>query len=393
MTFGLARVPFLSQGFRPFFLAGAPWAATAMILWIGELAGLWRFAESYGAIAWHAHELLFGYVSAVVSGFLLTAIPNWTGRLPLRGGPLLALFALWLAGRLALLIVDWIGIAAAATIDAAFLVVFAFVILREIIAGRNWRNLKTVVLVSVLAVGNIAFHFEVIVARAPDISVRIGTSVIVGLIMLIGGRIIPSFTRNWLAKQGSSRFPASFDRFDQLALAASGFALLLWVATPAAWVAGVALAAAAIFQVGRLARWSGGATWREPLVLVLHIGYAFVPAGFGTVAVSILLPDLMPAHDALHAWTVGAVGVMTLAVMTRASLGHTGRELLATGTTRLIYVAIVSAALLRLATPLSTGATAALLSLAGLSWIAGFAIFVAAYGPMLVRQRQAASGG
>jgi uncharacterized protein involved in response to NO len=392
LTFGLARVPFLSQGFRPFFLAGAFWAGTAMILWIGELAGFWRFAESYGPIAWHAHELLFGYVSAVVGGFLLTAIPNWTGRLPVRGGPLLGLFVLWMAGRVALLIVDWIGLAAAATIDAAFLVVFAMVILREIIAGRNWRNLKTVVLVSVLAAGNIVFHVEVIASGAPDISVRIGVSVIVGLIMLIGGRIIPSFTRNWLAKQGSPRRPASFGRFDELTLAASGFALLLWVAAPAAWDAGVAFAAAAIIQVGRLARWSGAATWREPLVFVLHLGYAFVPAGFGTVAASILLPDLVPGQDALHAWTVGAVGVMTLAVMTRASLGHTGRELVATGTTRLIYVAIVSAALFRLAAPLSTGAIATLLSLAGLSWIAGFGTFVVAYAPMLVRQRQASSG-
>ena len=384
MTFGLARVPFLSQGFRPFFLAGALWAATAMILWIGELAGLWRFAESYGAIAWHAHELLFGYVSAVVSGFLLTAIPNWTGRLPVRGGPLLALFVLWLAGRLALLIVDWIGIAAAATIDAAFLVVFAMVILREIIAGRNWRNLKTVVLVSVLAAGNIVFHFEVIVAGAPDISVRIGTSVIVGLIMLIGGRIVPSFTRNWLAKRGDPGLPAVHGWIDRAALGILHGGLFGWAFFPNIRAVGVLLLLGAVLNLWRLLRWHGAATVTEPLLLVLHIGYAWLVLGAGLLGVA-LLDGNLPQSAAIHALTAGAAGTMILAVvMTRATRGHTGRDLSADPVTNLIYVLVTLAAITRVAAAFGANWTMPLLFASACFWIAAFVVFALFYGPMLL---------
>lgn len=130
-------VPLLSYGFRPFFLGAALWAVAAMVLWVGLLLDAWSFAGAYGAVPWHVHEFLFGYVSAVLTGFLLTAIPNWTGRLPLQGRPLLALFLLWAAGRVAMLAVDRIGIVAATAIDGVYLPVLAIVILREIVAGRN----------------------------------------------------------------------------------------------------------------------------------------------------------------------------------------------------------------------------------------------------------------
>src|SRR5271166_332917 len=133
-------VPIMSYGFRPFFLGAALWAFTAMVLWIGVVSNWWTFAHAYGALAWHVHEFLFGYVSAVLTGFLLTAIPNWTAQLPLQGRPLLALFLLWLAGRVAMLATDQIGIVAAVVIDSTYLLALTAVILREIIAGRNWRN-------------------------------------------------------------------------------------------------------------------------------------------------------------------------------------------------------------------------------------------------------------
>lgn len=385
---GLARVPLFSFGFRPFFLGGAVWAAVAMVLWIGLLAGTWSFAGTYGAVAWHAHEMLFGYASAIVTGFLLTAVPNWTGRLPVRGGTLAALFALWLAGRAALLLVDRIGLIPAVAIDSAFLIVVALVILREIVAGRNWRNLKTVVLVAALAAANIAFHVEVLETGAPDVSIRLGVAAIIGLIMLVGGRIVPSFTRNWLVRQGAARLPAPFGRFDMAAIAIAGLALVLWIVLPENPVAGAALLAAGGLQAARLWRWAGTSTWREPLVLILHAGYLFVPFGFLLVGLSVLAPEAIPASDALHAWTVGAVAVMTIAVMTRASLGHTGRDLTATLPIRAIYIALGLAAVVRLAAPFAPGAaTMPLLELAGAAWIAGFAGFAVVFGPMLLRPR------
>ena len=384
---GLARIPVLSFGFRPFFLGGAVWAVVAMALWIGELSGAWLVTGSYGGLAWHVHSLLFGYVPAVVAGFLLTAVPNWTGRLPVRGGPLLALFLLWVAGRVALLGADRIGLPAAVTIDSAFLVVLAIVILREIVAGRNWRNLKTVVLVSALAAANIAFHAEVLATGSPGTALRAGTAVIVGLIMLIGGRITPSFTRNWLARREAAALPAPSGRFDVAALAVAGVALFAWVAAPESVATGIALLAAAVLQAIRLGRWAGIATWREPLVLVLHLGYLFVPLGFALVAVPILWPDAIPPADALHAWTAGAVAMMTLAVMTRATLGHTGRDLVAGLPTQAIYAAILVAVAARLAVPLAPAATMGLLTLAGAGWIAGFAGFALVFGPMLLSPR------
>ena len=381
-------IPLLSYDFRPFFLGGAVWACVAMVLWIGLLEGHWAFATGYGAIAWHAHEFLFGYVSAVVTGFLLTAIPNWTGRLPVQGGTLLALFLLWAAGRIAMLAVDHIGIAVATIIDASFLFVFAAVILREIVAGRNWGNLKTVFLVGALAIANACFHAEVLWTGAPNYGVRLASVAIVALIMVIGGRITPSFTRNWLARQGSGKLPIPFGRFDVASLAFTGATLALWIAAPEWRPTGAVLIAAAVVQAARLSRWAGERTWREPLVLVLHLGYAFVPLGALALGLSVLWPDVVPPSGALHAWTTGAVGVMTLAVMTRATLGHTGRNVSTTPATMLIYGAILIAALARTAAPMLPSGYFEMLVVAALGWIVAFGTFVLVYGPMLIGARR-----
>ena len=382
---GLARIPALSYGFRPFFLGAASWAALAMVLWLGVVTSAWTVAESYGPVAWHAHELLFGYVSAVVAGFLLTAIPNWTGRLPVRGGPLLVLFLLWAAGRIALLAVDWIGLVAAMAVDALFLIVFALAVIREIVAGRNWRNLKIVALVTVLAAANIGFHAEVYFDGAPDYSVRAAIAAIIGLIMLVGGRLVPSFTRNWLVRQGAARLPASFGGFDITAIVVAGAALAIWVAFPVSTWSGIVLLAAGVLQAVRISRWVGLPTWREPLVLVLHCGYVFVPFGFLLVGLSILWPDAISASGALHAWTAGAMALMTLAVMTRASLGHTGYPLTASITTCVVYAAAIVAAFSRIAASLLPHLTLDLLLLAAFSWLVAFGGFVISYGPKLLR--------
>src|SRR5690348_175013 len=269
-----------SYGFRPFFLFGAFYSGAAIVLWLPVWFGELMVPSLFIPRDWHVHEMLYGYVPAVMTGFLLTAIPNWTGRLPLQGTPLLALLLTWLAGRIAMALSGVIGWAPAAAIDSAFLVLVALAAAREIVAGGNWRNLKVVTLVVVLAAGNMAFHIEAHVSGVADYSIRLGLGAIIMLITLIGGRIVPSFTRNWLARENPGRLPASFDRFDVAVVVATATALLLWITLPTMTVTGWALFATALLHAARLARWAGDRTWREPLVLILHVAYGFVPLGF-----------------------------------------------------------------------------------------------------------------
>jgi uncharacterized protein involved in response to NO len=379
--------PLFSYGFRPFFLGAALWAILSVALWLGSLAGLWQLAPGYGALAWHAHEMLFGYGSAVVAGFLLTAVPNWTGSLPVAGWRLMLLFALWCLARAAFLVMGPVGPLPGVVIDSLFLPCLLLVMAREIVAGRNWRNLKPLALVGLLAAADVAFNAEVLIAGAPDISIRVGVVALIGLIMLIGGRIVPSFTHSWLSRMRSSRLPAPFGRTDKVALIISGAALLLWIARPASVETGLLFLAATAAQAIRLFRWRGMDTWGEPLVLVLHLGYAFIPVGFLLGAISILLPGSIAGTAPLHAWTVGAVGLMTLGVMTRATRGHTGRDLTAPSSTISIYGAMILAALLRVAAGFLPGVQVILLEVAGAAWIATFALFLIEYAPMLVGPR------
>ena len=252
--------------------------------------------------------------------------------------------------------------------------------------GRNWRNLKTVALVTLLAAANIGFHAEVYFNGAPDYSVRVAIAAIIGLIMLVGGRLVPSFTRNWLVRAGCRTASGvvrplrhRVDRWSPAQRWRSG-----WRRRLSSW-SGMALLAAGVLQAVRLSRWAGLPTWREPLVLVLHCGYAFVPLGFLLVGLSVLWPDAIPASGALHAWTAGAMALMTLAVMTRASLGHTGYPLTASITTCVVYVAAIVAAFSRIAASLLPDLTLDLLSLAAVSWLVAFGGFVISYGPKLLR--------
>lgn len=374
----------LSYGFRPFFLAGAAWAFLAMGLWLLMLTGAFEPPTAMSPIEWHIHELLYGYVPAVVAGFLLTAVPNWTGGLPITGKPLLALFAPWLAGRLAVLFSSAIGAATAAAIDLLFLAALCAVIGREIIAGRDMRNLKVLIVVIALLIGNGVFHAEALLSTGDGYGVRIGIAATIFLIMLIGGRVIPSFTRNWLARRQSTILPVSFNRYDIVVMAVSAIALAGWTVLPNHSVTAAWSAAAALMNAIRMARWAGYRTLAEPLVLVLHVAYAFVPFGFALLAIGSAGFDAIPQTAAIHAWTAGAMATMTLAVMSRASLGHTGRELTATGVTKLLYIAVFVAAVLRISAAFD-GVPETVLQVSGAAWIAAFGAFVIHYGPMLMR--------
>ncbi|MGB8640154.1 MAG: NnrS family protein, partial [Pseudolabrys sp.] len=265
-----------SYGFRPFFLAAGLWAIVGILLWIPQYMGKLSVPMYLSPLDWHIHEMLYGYVAAVIAGFLLTAIPNWTGRLPVNGWPLAGLAALWLAGRLAILISAQLGGLVAAIIDTAFLVTLAMVAGREIVVGENWRNLRVLGVLVVLVLGNIVFHAEVLMTGTADYGTRIAIAAVVLMVSLIGGRIVPSFTNNWLTRNNPGRMPVPFSQFDLVALVISAFALVAWIIAPAHRLSGVLLIVAGCLQAVRLARWAGDRTVADRLVLVLHIGYAFV---------------------------------------------------------------------------------------------------------------------
>jgi uncharacterized protein involved in response to NO len=375
----------LSYGFRPFFLFAAIYSGVAMLLWLPVFFGEITLPVAFAPRDWHVHEMLFGYVAAVVTGFLLTAIPNWTGRLPIQGAPLLVLFVVWLVGRIAIALSGLIGWLPAAVADAAFLVLVAGAAAREIIAGRNWRNLMVVAIIAVLALANIAFHLEAHFSGVADYSTRAGIGTMVALVMLIGGRIIPSFTRNWLVRENPGRLPAPFGRFDAVAIAASVAALLVWIGLPDGRATAAVLALGAVLQAARLLRWAGDRTLREPLLAVLHVGFAFVPVGYALLALA--AAGVIPATAGIHAWTAGAFGIMTLAVMTRATLGHTGHELTASAATQFIYAAAILAAVSRIWAGLQPERSELLLHLAAFAWVVAFLGMALVYGPKLCRRR------
>jgi uncharacterized protein involved in response to NO len=377
----------LSYGFRPFFLLGAIYAGLAILAWLPIFNGELALSTAFGPIDWHVHEMLYGYLPAVVTGFLLTAIPNWTGRLPIQGTPLLTLVVVWLAGRAAVTFSAEIGWLPAAIIDVGFLVLVVAATAREIVVGKNWRNLRVVGLVALLLAGNIAFHLEAHFSGSAEYGARIGIAAVVLLLVVIGGRIIPSFTRNWLARENPGRLPAPFARFDVAVILLSAVTLVLWTAQPSGKITAAALAAAGALHIARLARWAGDRTWRDRLVLILHVGYTFLPFGFLLAGAAAI--DLVPANTGTHAWMVGAAGTMTLAVMTRASLGHTGSALNASAMTQAIYAAVVIAALARICSSLEPAWNELLLQVSAFAWVAAFFGFAISFGPLLVRAKRA----
>ncbi|MCR8828202.1 NnrS family protein [Pseudosulfitobacter koreensis] len=378
----------LTYGFRPFFLLGAVWAAVAMGLWILMLAGVFSPATRMDLVSWHAHAFLFGYLGAIIAGFLLTAVPNWTGRLPVVGWQLGGLVLLWLAGRLAILVSQHLPMGLAAGIDLAFPIVLGAVILREILAGKTWGNLVVLALLAIFTLANVLFHLDVANGdiAAKGIGLRLGLAAVIGMIALIGGRILPSFTRNWLVKRGTKSLPAPpMQRFDKVTLLISAAILLLWVLTPDSWITGLAMIMFAILHTGRLVRWRGYLTGAEPLVWILHFAYAMLPLGAVLISLSNLRPDLVDPAAAQHLWMAGALGLMTLAVMTRATLGHTGQTLHAGNGTVAIYSALIGSMVVRLFAGNFPGNLGYEISAA--LWIAAFMGFAVVYGRLLARRK------
>ena len=331
--------------------------------------------------------MLFGFVMAAIAGFLLTAIPNWTkpasGQRQTTGasGWVVAVGPHCLPALGA--VPPWISVVA----DLSFPVVLVAVVAREIIAGRNWRNLPMVVPVIILGIANLLMHLEADgVALQSGLGWRLGLATIIVLISVMADRIVPSFTRNWLAKRPGSKLPAGHGLIDRFALGVLHAGLIGWAFLPEYQPVGLLLLAGAAINLWRLLRWRGIATTAEPLLLVLHVGYAWLVLGAALLGLAILSADV-PLSAALHALRAGAIGTMILAVMTRTTRGHTGRDLSADRVTVLIYGLVTLAAITRIAAAFGATWTMPLLIISACLWIFAFAGFVLAYGPMLLLPR------
>jgi len=369
----------LAAGFRPFFLLAAIAAVAVVVRTVLVLHGIGL--PSGNPFGWHGHEMLFGYVAAAMAGFLFTAIPNWTATAPVSGSPLALVVAVWLLARIGLWDgqPEWWSVAA----DLAFLPAVALFAGRPLISGGSLRRWLPLVVILVFAVTNLLWHTAVALGQ-PALASRalfFATMAVALQIAVIGGRVAPAFTRNYLAANGSAAVPREMGRLDGLALAISAAVALAEFVHPttAAWLA----ALAAILHGARLYGWQGLRTWRNPLLFVLHVGYGWLALGYAIRASALIGPQ-WSGPWALHGLLVGAIGTMTLAVMARATLGHTGRALQAGAILTVAFVAIQGAAVVRLLDPW-IGVDA--WRIAGVLWLAAFALFLVRCGPMLVARR------
>jgi uncharacterized protein involved in response to NO len=374
-----------SYGFRPFFLAAALLAALAVPLWLLILVAGTELPSFLPLVLWHGHEMLFGYATAVLAGFLLTATPSWSGLPPVAGGPLAGLALLWLASRTA----SWFGGGLPATamiVDLAFLPALALAVAPHLQASAR-RNLVFLPLLGALFMANLAVDLDG-VGQLPGLgsmAFRAALDLFALLIALIGGRVVPSFTANALKASGAAAQLRAFSWLDRAALGALIAMLLADLATLPRVAGALALAAAALNGL-RMWGWHGHRTLGKPLLWVLHLGYLWLAAGLAWKGL-VDLTGFLPGSEALHGLAIGAVGTMTMAVMSRATLGHTGRPLEAPRLATFGYLLISGAALVRLAAPLLPDLyLPALLTSASL-WSAAWLSFLAAFGSALIRPR------
>jgi uncharacterized protein involved in response to NO len=381
--------PLWGRAFRPFFLGVGIYGFAVVAAWTAIWHGAIPPAAWLSPLWWHGHEMLFGVVAAAITGFLLTAAPVWTGRPALAGRPLAALFALWVLGRLAMLAAGGLPAGLVAAVDGAFLPLVAAVLVRTLWRTGQPRNYGVAALVALLALANLAVHAQALgfaTSSAPR-ALRFTADVVVVLVVVIGGRITPGFTTNALIRLGVDARAESRPWLDRLAVAAVALLAGVDLVAPRSAASGVLAAAAGLAVAARMTGWQTLRTWRDPLVWSLHAGMAWVALGLLLVAAGDL-GGTVPATAGLHALTAGAMGSMILAVVTRVSLGHTGRPLVLPSGAVGCYVLVHAGALARVCAGLApASAQAALLVAGGLIWAAAFGLFAVLYAPILVRPR------
>ena len=380
--------PILQNSFRPFFIVAGIWATLAVPFWILNYFGLLIVADNFDILLWHQHEMLYGFIAAAITGFILTAIPNWTGRLPIKNKPLGFLVFLWIVGRIGFLTITIFDVKVTALMDLPFLIVLVLVILREIVSGKNWRNLPVIILISLFTLGNILVHLQLLdVIESAELGIRISIFVLSILLALIGGRIVPSFTRNWLSQNQVNRFPSGAGIFDKVCLVSLVVFVIAQIITPYHQLTSLLALLAGLLHGIRLIRWKVWLTLSEPLIWILHVGYMWLSVALVLIGLA-GLTDFVPYTSSYHALTIGAFSTMILGVMTRVSLGHTGRTLKATFGTTTIYVFITIASVLRVSESFLNDSRNLILSFSGIFWTLSFALFVFIYFPILTQPRK-----
>lgn len=379
------RFALFEYGFRPFFLLAAFYAAIAVPIWIGLWRGDLGWQPPMAANLWHGHEMIFGFAVAALAGFMLTAVPNWTGAAAIRGPKLMLLVGVWVAGRVAAFL-PWPSVFAA--VDLSFLPLLALILGPGIIIRNGRRNGILVAILLLLAIVNSGAHFDGwgFIALSGSWALQVAIGIFAMLIGIIGGRIVPAFTQGGM-KMAGFPFVITGNRYiDIAAILSLLFNLLAVLFQAPAMIAGIVALLAAGCNLVRFWRWQGWRTWPVPLVWILHLGYGWLVIGLFLNGVT-ALSDQIPVAMGLHALTAGSFSTMILAVMSRAALGHTGRQLVASRRTTGAYALLTVAALLRVVAPLAGGFQTPLIESAALLWSGAFLIFAVQYLPILLLPR------
>jgi uncharacterized protein involved in response to NO len=378
--------PILALGFRPFFLLAAIFAAAAIPLWLLIYQGLLDPVSYLPPTIWHGHEMIFGFAIAVIAGFLLTAAANWTGRRTASGPALAALAALWIAGRVAIVAGDGMPAWLVVAIDVAFLPILAVALAVPILVAGNRRNIIFPVVLLVLGLLNLSIHLGATGAIDWDAGrgLRIAIDLILLMIGVLGGRVIPSFTKNALPQAKVNPCPKA----SVLALVSLAALAICEVATANPVATGACALLAGIMNALRMRGWGSFATLRHPILWILHAGYGWIAAGLILRGVADLF-DITPLDAGIHALTLGAIGSMIIGMMSRVALGHTGRAIIPARLTVAAYWLVNAAALLRVAFSLTWNDELRLVSLmgSGALWSLAFLLFTIVYLPILGRPR------
>jgi uncharacterized protein involved in response to NO len=379
-------LPIARKGFRPFFLLASAFACTMVPIWVLVVAGTLRPAPYFDATSWHAHEMVFGFTVAVIAGFLLTAVGNWTQRETLVGPPLMALAGLWVAGRLVMAIPGLLPRGIPAAVDIAFLPVLLVVLARPLIAANNRRNYVLLGVLGSLVVTNVAMHMAALGVLSPGTArtaALVAVDVVVAISLMITGRVMPMFTRNATGATDVRSIPV----LDSLTMVGAAALTMIDAVQRESRVAALTAGVVGALAVARAARWGTFRTGRIPLLWILHAGYAWLCLGLLLRAVA-GLAGAIPETLATHALTVGAIGSLILGMMARVALGHTGRPLVAPRPMAAAFVLVTAAAIVRVFVPLlAPGAYLLALIEAAALWTAAFLLYLVAYAPILSSPR------
>ncbi|AUH66561.1 NnrS family protein [Paracoccus zhejiangensis] len=386
----MTPIPLFTAGWRAFFLAAGLWAVISVAVWMLWLAGYLGGGAHLGIAPsyWHAHEMIFGYASAAIAGFFLTAVPNWTGAKPVGPGFILLALTLWLAGRLALCLTGLLPPLVVALVDLAFLPVLAAKLLMQLMERPKPQNLMLLIMLTLLWTANLMLHLDWLgLASTGGQGLRGGLLILCAMIAVLGGRVTPAFTRNALQREGrTGALPV-----DQPVLTGAGIALAILTALaalaglPDPLTGGLALLAGLVAAL-RLSGWSGLQTARQPILWSLHLGYALLALGLGLWGLALMGHG--SETGALHVLGIGAVGSMTLAVMSRAALGHSGRALIAPRAVALAYALMPLAVAFRWAGSAGAGGFYQIgVFGSGLLWCLAFLFYLAAMLPVFLAPR------